>query len=282
MEAGQAVLQADRQTREVQGDFACDRLPRHHRRARWRSPALPAFKAPFEPLTPGGFRVPNTNFYRAPAPYDTDIKAFGRYGADRIAEAIEFEGPDTVAAVFLEPVQNAGRLHPAAARVLRAGPRDLRRVRRAVGVRRGDLRVRPDRVDVRLRRLRLRARHDHVRQGFDVGLLAARRDDRQRPVVRAVQRRQDDVRRTATRSADIRCRRRWRWPTSTSSSARASTTTSRRWHRCSARRWRSCTTCRSSATSAARASSTASNWSRTRPPRRPSTTRKASGCCGTS
>jgi adenosylmethionine-8-amino-7-oxononanoate aminotransferase len=52
--------------------------------------------------------VPNTNFYRAPGPFDTDIKAFGQWAADRIAEAIEFEGPDTVAAVFLEPVQNAG------------------------------------------------------------------------------------------------------------------------------------------------------------------------------
>ena len=62
---------------------------------------LPDFKAPFEPLTPGGFRVPNTNFYRAPEPYNTDIKAWGRYCADRIAEAIEFEGPDTVCAVFL-------------------------------------------------------------------------------------------------------------------------------------------------------------------------------------
>jgi adenosylmethionine-8-amino-7-oxononanoate aminotransferase len=69
---------------------------------------LPKYKAPFEPVTPGGFRVPNTNFYRAPEPVDTDIKAFGRWAADRIAEAIEFEGPDTVAAVFLEPVQNAG------------------------------------------------------------------------------------------------------------------------------------------------------------------------------
>ncbi len=73
---------------------------------------IPAFKAPFDPPTPGGFRVPNTNFYRAPAPYDTDIKAFGDYCADRIAEAIEFEGPDTVAAVFLEPVQNAGGCFP--------------------------------------------------------------------------------------------------------------------------------------------------------------------------
>ena len=73
---------------------------------------LPAFKEPFEPLTPGGFRVPNTNFYRAPEPYDTDVKAWGRYCADRIAEAIEFEGPDTVCAVFLEPVQNAGGCFP--------------------------------------------------------------------------------------------------------------------------------------------------------------------------
>lgn len=72
---------------------------------------LPLFKAPFEPLTPGGFRVPNTNFYRAPL--HTDLKEFGRWAADRIAEAIEFEGPDTVAAVFLEPVQNAGGCIPA-------------------------------------------------------------------------------------------------------------------------------------------------------------------------
>jgi adenosylmethionine-8-amino-7-oxononanoate aminotransferase len=59
-------------------------------------------------VTPGGFRVPNTNFYRAPEPFGTDAKAFGQWAADRIAEAIEFEGPSTVAAVFLEPVQNAG------------------------------------------------------------------------------------------------------------------------------------------------------------------------------
>ncbi|WP_421841774.1 aspartate aminotransferase family protein [Mycobacterium sp.] len=73
---------------------------------------LPAFKAPFEPVTPGGFRVPNTNFYRAPEPFRTDVKAFGQWAANRIAEAIEFEGPDTVAAVFLEPVQNSGGCLP--------------------------------------------------------------------------------------------------------------------------------------------------------------------------
>lgn len=73
---------------------------------------IPAFKAPFDPPTPGGFRVPNTNFYRAPDAYAHDEKTFGRYCADRVAEAIEFEGPDTVAAVFLEPVQNAGGCFP--------------------------------------------------------------------------------------------------------------------------------------------------------------------------
>jgi adenosylmethionine-8-amino-7-oxononanoate aminotransferase len=73
---------------------------------------LPTFKAPFEPVTPGGFRVPNTNFYRAPAPHDSDLKEFGQWAANRIAEAIEFEGPDSVAAVFLEPVQNAGGCFP--------------------------------------------------------------------------------------------------------------------------------------------------------------------------
>ncbi|MCW2764665.1 MAG: aminotransferase [Nocardioides sp.] len=77
---------------------------------------LPMLKQQFEPLVPSTFRVPNTNFYRAPANTagadDTDVEAFGRWAADQIAVAIENEGPDTVAAVFLEPVQNAGGCFP--------------------------------------------------------------------------------------------------------------------------------------------------------------------------
>ncbi len=72
---------------------------------------IPAAKADFEPLVPGAHKVPNTNFYRAPEHGD-DLEAFGRWAADRIAEAIEFEGADTVAAVFLEPVQNSGGCFP--------------------------------------------------------------------------------------------------------------------------------------------------------------------------
>ena len=72
---------------------------------------IPDAKKYFEPLVPTGIKVPNTNFYRAPEHGD-DINAFGQWAANRIAEAIEFEGPDTVAAVFLEPVQNSGGCFP--------------------------------------------------------------------------------------------------------------------------------------------------------------------------
>ncbi len=72
---------------------------------------IPSAKAMFEPLVPGAHKVPNTNFYRAPEHGD-DLEAFGLWAANRIAEAIEFEGPETVAAVFLEPVQNSGGCFP--------------------------------------------------------------------------------------------------------------------------------------------------------------------------
>jgi len=75
---------------------------------------IPAMKAMFEPVTPGGFRVPNTNFYRAAemgAP-TSSLEDFGIWAADRIEEMIQFEGPETVAAVFLEPVQNSGGCFP--------------------------------------------------------------------------------------------------------------------------------------------------------------------------
>ncbi|HEX6446113.1 MAG TPA: aspartate aminotransferase family protein [Streptosporangiales bacterium] len=68
---------------------------------------LADIKAPFEPLVPGSVRVPNTNFYRAPEHGD-DPEAFGHWAADEIERAIEREGPGSVAAVYLEPVQNSG------------------------------------------------------------------------------------------------------------------------------------------------------------------------------
>ncbi|GAB7048310.1 aspartate aminotransferase family protein [Catenuloplanes indicus JCM 9534] len=72
---------------------------------------LPAIKTDFEPLVTGGVKTANTNIYRAPV-YGDDPEAFGIWAADEIARAIEREGADTVAAVFLEPVQNAGGCFP--------------------------------------------------------------------------------------------------------------------------------------------------------------------------
>jgi adenosylmethionine-8-amino-7-oxononanoate aminotransferase len=72
---------------------------------------LPSIKAPFEPLVPGSIRVANTNFYRAPEHGDDPV-AFGRWAADDIERHIEMEGPESVAAVFLEPVQNSGGCFP--------------------------------------------------------------------------------------------------------------------------------------------------------------------------
>jgi adenosylmethionine-8-amino-7-oxononanoate aminotransferase len=64
-------------------------------------------KRPFEPLVPGALKVPNTNFYRAEY-FADDLDAFGQWAADAIEQAILIEGPESVAAVFLEPVQNSG------------------------------------------------------------------------------------------------------------------------------------------------------------------------------
>jgi adenosylmethionine-8-amino-7-oxononanoate aminotransferase len=63
---------------------------------------ITGLRTPFEPLAPGGCHVLNTNTYRLPAGTAPETIV------ESIAERIEFEGPDTVAAVILEPVQNAG------------------------------------------------------------------------------------------------------------------------------------------------------------------------------
>jgi adenosylmethionine-8-amino-7-oxononanoate aminotransferase len=72
---------------------------------------IPDLKTPFEPLVGGAIKVPNTNFYRAPIFADDEV-AFGQWAADEIERAIVREGSNTVAAVYLEPVQNAGGCFP--------------------------------------------------------------------------------------------------------------------------------------------------------------------------
>jgi adenosylmethionine-8-amino-7-oxononanoate aminotransferase len=67
---------------------------------------IPALRAPFEPLVPDVIHVRNTNRYHRPL--DETEEEFTAFLLDDLATAIEQAGPETVAMVILEPVQNAG------------------------------------------------------------------------------------------------------------------------------------------------------------------------------
>jgi len=63
---------------------------------------ISSLKEPFDPVAPGGHHVANTDTYRLPEGISPSSLA------ETIAHKIEFEGPDSVSAVILEPVQNSG------------------------------------------------------------------------------------------------------------------------------------------------------------------------------
>jgi adenosylmethionine-8-amino-7-oxononanoate aminotransferase len=67
---------------------------------------IPALRAPFEPLVPDTLHVRNTNRYHRP-PEETE-EQFTEFLLTDLSEAIEQAGPETVAMVIFEPVQNAG------------------------------------------------------------------------------------------------------------------------------------------------------------------------------
>jgi adenosylmethionine-8-amino-7-oxononanoate aminotransferase len=71
----------------------------------------PALRSQFEPLLPGCLRAPTPYRYRCP--YCSDKPECTLRCADEIDAIVENEGPETVAAVILEPVQNsAGSITP--------------------------------------------------------------------------------------------------------------------------------------------------------------------------
>ncbi|PWU18794.1 MAG: aspartate aminotransferase family protein, partial [Candidatus Rokuibacteriota bacterium] len=67
---------------------------------------IPAIRKPFEPLVPDVIHVRNTNRYHRPD--DETEEQFARGLLDDLRQAIESAGPDTVAMVIMEPVQNSG------------------------------------------------------------------------------------------------------------------------------------------------------------------------------
>ena len=67
---------------------------------------IAALRAPFEPLVPDAIHVRNTNRYHRP-PDETE-EEFTAFLLEDLESAVIQEGPETVAMVIMEPVQNAG------------------------------------------------------------------------------------------------------------------------------------------------------------------------------
>jgi adenosylmethionine-8-amino-7-oxononanoate aminotransferase len=67
---------------------------------------IPALRNPFEPLVPDVLHVRNTNRYHRPT--EETEEQFTRFLLDDLEQTIEATGPETVAMVIMEPVQNAG------------------------------------------------------------------------------------------------------------------------------------------------------------------------------
>jgi adenosylmethionine-8-amino-7-oxononanoate aminotransferase len=67
---------------------------------------IPSLRAPFEPLVPDVVHVRNTNRYHRPA--DETEEEFTAFLLEDLDGSIQQAGPETVAMVIFEPVQNAG------------------------------------------------------------------------------------------------------------------------------------------------------------------------------
>jgi adenosylmethionine-8-amino-7-oxononanoate aminotransferase len=67
---------------------------------------IPALREPFEPLVPEVVHVRNTNRYHRPQE-ETEAE-FTAFLLDELEHTIETTGPNTIAMVIMEPVQNAG------------------------------------------------------------------------------------------------------------------------------------------------------------------------------
>jgi adenosylmethionine-8-amino-7-oxononanoate aminotransferase len=107
-EAIESALKIARQYHRLRGEPA--RYKFVTRRSAYHGTTLGALSQ-FEPLLPGCLRAPMPYHYRCP--YCSEKPACTLRCADEIDAIVENEGPETVAAVILEPVQNsAGSITP--------------------------------------------------------------------------------------------------------------------------------------------------------------------------
>ena len=111
-EANEAIIKLVRQYHQLQGHH--HRYKMIARRIAYHGTTLGALsltgiyplKTPFEPLMAGVRHVSNTNRYRRP--HGESEQEFTQFLLDELRGVIEQEGPESVAAVFMEPVQNSG------------------------------------------------------------------------------------------------------------------------------------------------------------------------------
>ena len=135
-------------------------------------------EAHFGPFMYGVSHVPHPNRYRSDFGVEgeqADIMA-ARY----VEQEIEYQGPETVAAVIAEPISTAAGVQVPVEDLLADAARDLRQARRPADRRRGDQRLRPHRQALRHRALRHRAGHHDDGQGALLRLRADRRRHRAR------------------------------------------------------------------------------------------------------
>ncbi len=173
---------------------------------------LPANHRSFDVPLPGFIHTTTPHFYHGATEGETEEDFATRCAAD-LEALILAEGPDTVAAMFAEPIMGAGGVILPPEGLFRENPGGSEEVRRAAGRRRGDLRVRPHRQLLGLADAGRAAGHHHLREGA-VGKLPADlgHDGERAGVPGAGPRKATRSARSATATPipATRCRRRWR------------------------------------------------------------------------
>ncbi len=136
-----------------------------------------------EPGLPGVVRMLDPYTYRCPAGHPDPCPVCT--GAPHLEEILQYEGAHTVAAVILETVVGTNGIIVPPDGYLQSIRETCDKHGILLILRRGDGRVRAHRQVVRLRQLGRRTGHPHGREGHQLRVRAARRDDRLRADRRA-------------------------------------------------------------------------------------------------